>query len=316
MEELGLVRYEGEDLSEGIISSSEAIIAIRGFDGSLKWWVNRYDPSLADLDLPVPVRVNRGSWEIELPQTVGHWLLTAGGIGASAYLAKAAQKLAERDFDGVGIKDVFEKAFKGMKTAIRLGVHLGGLSVALVKRMAWKDENRYVEIENADGSTIIVNTDHYRAFLEMPSGRLSDLVSIFTENRRLVVLSPDPEEEAAIVEFPQRSIFVIEDDDDDDTVLFPELEHGDHVKLDGFVTRGNEVANSIGFRYLDHILTCYPASGSIVKYKSLLFAPCEIEGQISREDEKGKPVSRKPKIIFSNLTQLKIFDAGPELNLD
>jgi len=77
------------------------------------------------------------------------------------------------------------------------------------------------------------------------------------------------------------------------------------VLLEGFVTRGNEVANSIGFRYLDHILTCYPMSGSIVRFKSLLFTACAIEGSISRIDEHGHPNAHRPKIHFDKLIPMR-----------
>jgi hypothetical protein len=316
MDALGLIRYEGEDLDDGIIASAEAITAIRGFDSSLRWWVARYDPGLSDVELPIPVRVNRGSWELELPQTIGHWLMTAGGVGATAYLVKAAQKLAERDFNGVGLRDAFATAFRGLRAAIRLGIHLGGVGKAALKRITWLDGNRYVEVEGRDGSTIVVRTDDLQAFLEMPSGRLSDLISLVTHDRTMLVISPDSEEDPIKVDFEDRSIFVVEDDEDDSETLFPELEHGMDIALEGFVTRGNEVANSIGFRYLDHILTCYPASGSIVRYKALLFTPCLIEGTISRLDDKNRPIAHRPKITFTRLTPLRGGANAPELNLD
>lgn len=316
MEALGLVRYEGEDLAEGVIASNEAITAIRGFDTSLRWWISRNDPGLADIELPVPIRVNRGSWELELPTTIGQWLLTVGGVGASAYVVKAAQKLAERDFDNVGLRDAFAAAFRGLKAAIRLGIHLGGVTKDALGKVTWLDNNRFVEVEGVDGSTIIVRTDDLKAFLEMPSGRLSDLISLVSFERQLRIVSPDPEEETTLVTHEHRSIFVVEDKDDESEALFPELEHGMDVRIEGFVTRGNEVANSIGFRYLDHILTCYPASGSIVRYKPLLFSPCLIEGTISRLDDKNRPIAARPKIVFRKLTPLREAEGEPQLNLD
>lgn len=305
MEALGLVRYEGKDLTGGIISSSEAITAIRGFDASLRWWILRNDPHLSDIELPVPIRVNRGSWELELPTTIGHWILTAAGLGGSAYVVQAAQKLAERDFDNIGLSNAFGAAFRGLKAAIRLGIHLGGVTKDALGKIKWLDNNRFVEVEGIDGSTITVRTDDLKAFLEMPSGRLSDLISLVSYKRELIIVSPDPEEESTRVTYEHRSIFVIDDKEDENEALFPDLEHGMDVQIQGFVTRGNEVANSIGFRYLDHILTCYPASGSIVRYKPFLFNPCLIEGTISRLNDKNRPIAARPKIIFRKLTPLK-----------
>ena len=78
----------------------------------------------------------------------------------------------------------------------------------------------------------------------------------------------------------------------------PELEHGQNVVLQGEVTRGNEMSNTMGFSYQGHILTCYPESGSIVHFKPSLFLQCRIYGSITRLDEKGYLNSKKPKIIF------------------
>jgi hypothetical protein len=293
MNSLGVIRYEGQDLQEGIIASTEAITAIRGFDSSL-----------------------RGSWELELPQTIAQWMMTVGGVGASAYAVKAAQKLAERDFNGVGVRDAFAAGFRGLSAAVRLGIHLGGVGKAALRRIVWHDNNRFIEVEGKDGSTIMVRTDDLQAFLEMPSGRLSDLISLVTNDRTMLVISPDPEDTLIRVTAEDRSIFVIDDNEDDGEVLFPELEHGMNVSLEGFVTRGNEVANSIGFRYLDHILTCYPTSGSVVRYKPHLFTPCLILGTITRLDEKNRPLANRPKIIFSSLTPLRGSESIPELKLD
>jgi hypothetical protein len=87
--------------------------------------------------------------------------------------------------------------------------------------------------------------------------------------------------------------------------LFPELEHGQPVELEGSTTRGNENSNNIGFRYKDHILTCYPKSGSIVNYKNALFEKCKIVGLISREDKYGNISLRRPNIIFHELVPLE-----------
>jgi hypothetical protein len=89
-------------------------------------------------------------------------------------------------------------------------------------------------------------------------------------------------------------------------VLFPELKHGMNVVLDGEVTRGNETTNSIGFRYNDHILTAYPKTGSVVRYKSTLFLKAKIFGTISRVDELGKIAANRPKIIFDDIVSEKV----------
>jgi hypothetical protein len=74
------------------------------------------------------------------------------------------------------------------------------------------------------------------------------------------------------------------------------------VSLDGLVTRGNGMSNSIGFLYQGHILTCTPQEGNIIKHKNRLFLPAKIIGTISRYNTKTKKDDDpRPKIIFNNL---------------
>lgn len=65
------------------------------------------------------------------------------------------------------------------------------------------------------------------------------------------------------------------------------------------------MTNTMGFWYKGHILTCIPISGSIVQFKSSLFLKCRIQGSISRRDDKGRIGTKKPKIIFTNITPLE-----------
>jgi hypothetical protein len=100
------------------------------------------------------------------------------------------------------------------------------------------------------------------------------------------------------VSFEHRQIFLPEKENE---ILFPELVHGMEVTLQGEITRGNETANNMGFRYSEHILTIYPKSGSIVNYKESLFLEAEVTGKISRRDDKGELRLSKPKIIFTDI---------------
>jgi len=81
--------------------------------------------------------------------------------------------------------------------------------------------------------------------------------------------------------------------------------HGDKISLEGDITRGNENSNSLGFRYDAHILTCYPISRSIVKFKHTLFLKCNISGVIDRRDKFGNITEKRPKIIFANILPIQ-----------
>lgn len=138
------------------------------------------------------------------------------------------------------------------------------------------------------------------------------MASIIEPGRQLrIVVHSGGELGAEDVNFNERSIFYIPEEDTE--VLFPELEHGQSVTLEGVATRGNENTNSIGFRYKDHIINCIPMEGSIVRFKSALFLKCRIIGKISREDDAGQIILKKPKIIFDNIVPLE--DEPQELTL-
>ena len=107
-----------------------------------------------------------------------------------------------------------------------------------------------------------------------------------------------------IVSIEHRQFFIPEQENE---ILFPELVHGMEVTLQGEITRGNETANNMGFRFNEHILTIYPKTGSIVDHKASLFLEAEVKGEISRRDEKGELRLKKPKIIF---TEINIINAN------
>ena len=64
------------------------------------------------------------------------------------------------------------------------------------------------------------------------------------------------------------------------------------------------MTNTIGFWYKEHVLTCIPKSGSIVRFKKHLFLQCQIIGEITRLDKNGKPTEFRPKIFIEDLTIL------------
>ena len=104
----------------------------------------------------------------------------------------------------------------------------------------------------------------------------------------------------------EKRIFVMDTDDEvDEEFLFPELEQGMIVKLEGRLTRGNAETNSVGLDYKGHILNCVPETGSVVQYKSALFLRCIVEGAVTRLNKTHVVAERKPTIIFKRITPLE-----------
>jgi hypothetical protein len=111
--------------------------------------------------------------------------------------------------------------------------------------------------------------------------------------------------ETSTITEEEKGYFGHEVDDDNGEFLFPELEHGDHVRLEGHLTRGNENSNSVGLEYKGHVLNCVPESGSIRRYKPALFLHCIVEGVVSRLFKQSNFAERRPTIIFTSITPLE-----------
>ena len=120
---------------------------------------------------------------------------------------------------------------------------------------------------------ICLSLKNYLEAISSCSPKLLEELAVIIENERSLsfgVLENSKLSEETITS-NEKYIFYEEDQED---ILFPELEHGDYVELEGDITRGNENSNNLGFRYDAHIITIIPASGSIVRHKSTLFLKC------------------------------------------
>ncbi len=315
---LGYLKYDGKLTEEGIFDAASASLALKGFDKTLRYFVEQQRPGLVQYSLPMPVRIDKGSWIASLPTSAVGWIATAVGSGATlwaaAYAAEAGKKMAQSDFKDVGLKDVFRKAFEALAWAIKLGKHLGNLAHKNVEKLKWKGEE-IVSVPNAQGDYLDVPAEFLAWYLECPNSLLNEIAVIIEEERRLVVgYRSNGQMKEEVITIKEKGMFSVIDADAG-LALFPELKHGMHVTLDGVVTRANGITNTIGLRYNDHILTCRPAKGKNVStYKECLFLPCRIFGTISREDEKHNVAElNRPWIAFDDLRILYQGNDQPKL---
>jgi len=309
---LGYLKYEGELVNEGFMDARKSAQALLGFDEAVRFFVFQQAPELRKSDFEFPVRVRKGSWEIVIPELV-ELIKLAGGVIATAYGVKAAQKMAERDFDNFGLKDVFIKSLQAVQWVIRIGKHLGDLTLKKFESVTFKDNNELIGIKNSEGEVLYV-PKQYLDFYVSSSPKLLAKVSELVEEERVLSIGvyKDGELIEETVTRKYRGIFTQEEEEQEE-MLFPELDHGQDVVLEGEVTRGNEMSNTMGFGYQGHILTCFPETGSIVRFKPSLFLKCRIHGTISRLDERGRLDARKPKIIISHIEPIENESDQPDL---
>lgn len=304
---LGYIEYEGTLVAQGLMDARRQANALLAFDSALRYFISKQMPEFGSLDFEIPVRVRKGTWEALLPETVAGWAQAGLGIVITAYLAKAAQKMAEKDFADVGLSDVFRKAMASIKWFARISKHMGSTTVREFKNVSFSDDRSTIGIVNAHGAVLNVPKDVLDIYVTTSPTLLDGLATNVEAGRILNIATvSDKHIDKESIGPDDRHIFTSTADDEGEDLLFPELNHGDAVILEGELTRGNSTSNSMGFRYKDHILNVYPETGSIVQYKPLLFLECRLNGTVDRTDENGHVPSRRPKLRVSKLERLQV----------
>ncbi|WP_292993368.1 hypothetical protein [Nitrosomonas sp.] len=299
--QLGYVRYSGELVKNGYLDARKSAQALLGVDEAVRFFVYQQAPELRAVDFEFPVKVKKGSWEIVI-----------GGI-LLAYGIKAAQKMAENDFKDVGLKDIFKKALCAIQWMIRIGKHMGDLTIKKFENVQFKDGNALIGIRNSQGEYLYVPKEFLDFYASASPTLLKKMSGVVEEERSLSVGIYDDQVVAEeTITRKHRQIFTHEVEEPGE-VLFPEFEHGQSVVLEGELTRGNEMSNTVGISYQGHILNGLPEVGSIVRFKPSLFLRCRVYGRVSREDEKGSLDARRPRIIFTKIERLESDDDNHQL---
>lgn len=301
---VGYLKYSGTSVEEGYLDARKAAKALIGFDEAVRFFVKEDLSELANCDFEIPVMIRRGSWEALIPDTIGKWVLTTTGLATATYITTAAKKLAENDFKDASIASSFRKALSCIQWFIKIGKHLGTVTQKKFTNIKWQNNNREVGIPNKDNEYLFVPSEMINLFVVCKPEILEGLADLIEEDRNLII---GVYESGGVIEasvgIQHKHIFALQEDEEE--ILFPELEHGQFVELEGDITRGNENSNTIGFRYNQHILTCSPSHGSIVKFKGALFLRSKVSGIINRSDKYGNHNEPRPKIIFNNITPLE-----------
>jgi len=304
---IGYVKYEGELVEDGLMDARKQAQALLGFDAAIRYFIGKQAPDFKNLDFEIPVRIRKGSWEALIPETAGGWLQAGLGVVATAYFTKAAQKMAEKDFSDFGVTDLFKHSVSAIHWFAKIGIHMGDVAIRSFEKVEFSENNNLVGISNTEGDVLYVPRRMLDFYVSCNPDVLEKLASNIEEGRKLTIGAiVGGEVQEVSIEKGEKGIFCKVEEDEEDDILFPELAHGDYVVLDGEVTRENKTSNSMGFKYQEHILTAHPDSGSIVRYKPLLFLKCRLYGTVNRLDEKGRIGARRPKLFFSHLEPLEV----------
>lgn len=314
MEYTGYIKYQGPHIQHGLFGAREAATALRGFDEMFRYFLIKEEPEFAKLDFEIPVKIKEGSWIAEIPQHIEDFI-TIKNMGMTVlgvYLTTSAVVAAKRGLlKTPAIKDVnkiMRCVFQKILWTIKLVAHVKGFRKNYDHVKIDNDNPEFVKIINDDGREMPVPLEILKLLDKFPQNLFSDLVSIVSPEQELEIgVKVNDQLETVRISFAERSYFYVEEEKE---AILPDLIDGETVTLTGMVTRANESAQSIGFLYQEHVITCKPETGKtladfkdvlISQNKKHLYVPLmNLTGVVERRTPQGEDKDRI-RIFFSQL---------------
>ncbi|WP_049248414.1 hypothetical protein [Neisseria elongata] len=308
---VGYLKFYGKNIENGIIQADIAGQALIGFDECIRFFNKKQNPEIILYDYKIPVITEKGSWVV--------WVLGSmagmAGIFGTAYLKKAGEKMAERDFQDIGFSDIFRKSLLALKNLVDLIKHKKG-------NINWgnedfhieqKNDSFFVSIKNESGESILIPIEQLEWFKNIPKKSLEKIVQgvMVGQSLSIGVRNENENFDSTSITNEEKSLFLSSEEDEQEEVIFPELVHGETTQLEGKLVRGNEKTNSLGFEYKGVILNCHPTKGSIRQYKSSLFLKCKIYCYINRHEKSDLILDKKPTLHIERVEPLE----SDQLNL-
>ncbi len=288
--------------------SAEALL---GFDEAFRYFVQKEKPSWRNEDLNLPVRIEKGCWQILIPAGLavfaGYYLkATAGKAGSDGFFETGAAK---------DLNKILKAALVSLKWVVKISKHVGALGDKDKVNNAKVPDMDHITVFNEAGEPLVIPTEYFKLYCTFPSKLLGKCASVIDQGRELEIGSFENNKivDPVRVSPEERSIFYREKDEESD-VLFPELEHGRPVELEGEITRATESENTLGFRYQGHILFCKPEQGEkiasfkqriISQQENHIFPKVKIVGVVDRKDKNDEFKAHKPCIVFSDIQRIE-----------
>lgn len=296
---IGFIKYFGDQVPAGIIDAKSAGTALIGLDEAVRFFNEKQSPEFARLEYEIPVQTQEGSWMA--------LLLAPIAVVGYSYLKKAGEKMAENDFKDTGLKDAFKKSLSALQHLVKLVKHTGMLSGWDMTTILWRNQNTEAGIPNSQGEILYVPAEFLGWYSSAPIGLVRRITVVIRSERTLSIGIKNGYkfDEVTVSESEKELFNGVQPMEDDEELLFPELEHGRPVKLEGKLIRGNEAANSMGLEYKGHVLNCIPNAGNVRRFKSALFLRCIVEGVVTRLAKQHTIAEKRPTIILHKVTPLE-----------
>lgn len=102
--EEGYLKYDGDAVEDGLLDARLSADALIGFDEAYRHFISQEKPSWQDEDLNLPVRIEKGCWEIMIPAGVA--------VFAGYYLKATAEKAGQDGLFETGIANDLNRILK------------------------------------------------------------------------------------------------------------------------------------------------------------------------------------------------------------
>jgi hypothetical protein len=320
---IGYLKYSGKSVEDGFLDARKSAEALLGFDEVLRFFLLKEDPSLKDVDFEIPVKIRKGSWEMVIPEIIDKLLSPAGVVTTAlgTYATITAKKAAEDGLFSTGAakdtKATFRAALKSARWVIKIGSHMGSLTIKEFKSGLIIPKTQEVEILNDKSEPLRVPKKYLDLYKECPQKLFSKNAGVIEADRTLELgVFDGGAVEMVCISEKQKNIYYTKNDDGDNGIVLPELKHGQFVELEGVITRVTESTNTIGFDYQGHTLTCKPEEKRLASFKDKIISKkddhvlpkIKIVGRVDRNAENGEFKEKRPQIIFSSIVTLESGD--------
>lgn len=305
----GFIRVDDDSIVNGTIDIDSVENIVKGTREALTFFIKAQDGEFAkEKSLNFPVRTREGCWELLLP-AIGY----AGGIvtgavakGMSAYATRYGTLAADKKFAEKDLQDIYKQAFINLQAVIKIAQHLDTISNK--KSLDLKQINMNTGkalLVNDKGNGITVTLDEVKIFSACPDKILRSIATVVTDRRTVSIgYQFNGMVSQETIDIDSKEIFAPEEDPGEP--VLPELQDGQHVKLVGFVRRGNQKTNTLGFEYGGHVITCEPNRKLITGYIEQHYRKCEMTGVVVRtsKSEIAEGKTDRPRVIFDDLILL------------
>lgn len=333
MEYLGRFKYEGAGITDGVFGVRNSLAALEGVDFALRYFIEKELPELNGVSYDIPVKIQEGSWELQIPEQIGQLMTVVqdSGLGTivktavTYYLLKVANDAAKDGLLSTGpVKDakaIFRKAITILQWIVAYVKHMQGFNRSLKTHL--DNDNKIVIVSNAEGKQLAIPLELFGFVIRCPKNIVEGLVRPVSDTRTLKIgVNQNGKWVEESVGNKERNLFCSEEEQIDE---LPELEHGKFVVLQGVVVRANEKEQSLGLQYKDHTITCKPEEGrTLASFKSgiisgsrgkLYQAHVSVSGRVERVTVDGRYKTR-PRIFISDIQAVNDGMAQMEFEID